>query len=119
MRWTAGFVTVILLCLVSADSRGMPVIRRGTPAWRAGFAAAATEVRTSPLRRDGKIALTIYGFSKARTPFARCAALFEVKHVPRAGLPVWPMPRGVRLGSTAGLEYKSGWIERCLRDRTK
>lgn len=112
-----GVVAVLLVGLVSADSGGIPVINRGSQAWHAGFAAAPTEVRTTPSRHGGMTVVALFAFTGHPTPYARCKALFEVKHVQRGDLPVWPMPANITLGSKAGLEYRAGWVERCLRTR--
>ncbi|MCP2338814.1 hypothetical protein [Actinomadura rupiterrae] len=114
-----GIFGCILVCLVAADSRAGSEINSGSAAWRAGFAAAETEVTQTPQQPGGRIVLAVYGFTGTPGPYARCAALFEVKHVRQrvTDVPVWPMPRGIRLGSKAGNAYEAGWIERCLRQR--
>ncbi|WP_157429557.1 hypothetical protein [Actinomadura oligospora] len=114
---TAGLVAVVLVGLMSADSGRAPVINEESPAWRAGFAAGASEAATTPPQPTGKIVFAAYAFSRSMSPYARCAALFEVKHVRTGEIPVWPMPADIRLGTRAGLEYKAGWVERCRRTR--
>ncbi|MEV5571446.1 hypothetical protein AB0L06_15460 [Spirillospora sp. NPDC052269] len=116
---TAEIVAIVLVGIPSADSRRSEVINQGTPAWRAGFSGAATEITAPPPRREGGIVLAFFSFSGPRNPYARCSALFEVKHVEKGDIPAWPMPAPIRPGTKTGLEYKAGWIERCLRDRPR